>query len=144
MKSIRIEEINLRRAQSALGCARAAQGPELRGDYLKAVEAFPFSARSLGFGQALALLRAGGAKDPGKLQLYRDLQTWLCDQQEHSPYHGEGKNDLLAALTGGDQRDYRAALIETEAYLAWLKPFAQALLSQPDKPQSAADAAATL
>lgn len=144
MKSKRIEELNLRRAKAALECARNANQPNLRGDYLRAVEAFPFTIRSLGLGQALALLRAGGAKDLGKQRLYDDLQRWLCTEQEHSPYHRKGNNDLLAALTDGDQRDYRTALIETEAYLAWLKPFSQALLSQSDSQESPADAAAAL
>jgi len=132
MRSRRIEDLNLHRARTALCCVRAAKKAGLGGDYLRAVEAFPFNIRSLGLGQALALLCAGGAKDRGKLQLYRDLQSWLCEQQQHSPYYNEDKaeeQDLLGALSGGTQADYRTALIETEAWLAWLKPVAQALLS---------------
>lgn len=138
----RIEEDNLERAKSALDRVReVAKEPDLRkrpklcADYLNAVEAFPFTVRTLGLGQALAWLRATGAKDdrPGHERLYRDLHYWLCADRESRSY--PAATDLLDAIMANGQSNYRAALIETEAYFAWLKPFAQALLSKPEKPQ---------
>lgn len=87
-----VEQINLARARSALDCVRRIRdGKEnkLGDDYLNAVEQFPFAARTLGLGQALALLAAAGAKGdengrqhPGFLRLYHDLQAWLCADEE--------------------------------------------------------------
>ena len=140
--SARIEEDNLGRAAAALACVKAVQGQGWRKDYLNAVEGFPFAVRSLGLGQALALLRARDSE--GYRRLFQNLQTWLCQNSGRSPYHGKG-HDLLAAVTAGSPADYRAALVETEAYLGWLKPFAQALLGGQDgttKTDTTADASA--
>jgi CRISPR type III-B/RAMP module-associated protein Cmr5 len=138
------EQINLQRAKSALDCVRRIRDrneKKLVDDYLNAVEQFPFAARRLGLGQALALLAAAGAKGdedgrqhPGYQRLYEDLKAWLCADEELRPYRRT--TDLLDALTAGGQQQYREALIETEAYFAWLKPFAQALLSQIARPDA--------
>ena len=112
--SERIEQINLGRAQSALNRVRAVRDSNdkrLGDDYCNAIEAFPFSARALGLGQALALLCAAGVKEEGRghRQLYRDLQSWLT-QAPHSPYSKAG--DLHGAhrrrssrLPFGDDRN---------------------------------------
>jgi len=124
--------LELERAADAL-----ARVESVRSEHSGAAAKYRTYARSLpadilqmGLGQALAtLLAAAGGKqgDPHRL-LYDHVAQWLTADRSGAPYRGR-EGQLIAAITEGDEAAYLAAQAEALAYLAWLKKFAVALLS---------------
>ena len=87
-----------------------------------------------GLGQALAMEKAGAAKDGdvklGHLALYKHMDEWLIKGWENSVY--EGRGDVLGAICNGCEADYIRAQTEAMDYLEWLKKFAVAFLDKKD------------
>ena len=82
-----------------------------------------------GLGQALASERAAAGPTPDNddkrahQELYRNLQRWLCRQDE-GVY--PGANDLLQALVTHDESFYLRAQAEALSWLLWHKKFCRA------------------
>ncbi len=93
-----------------------------------------------GLGQALAMEKAGAAKDGdvklGHLALYKHMDEWLIKGWENSVYEGEG--DVLGAICNGCEADYIRAQTEAMDYLEWLKKFAVAFLDNKDQEKNKA------
>jgi len=126
----RVTGLNLdqRRAAHALARIRRQQKHPRQSDYLSYAKALPGSILQNGLGQAMATLLAAARSnehDPHFL-LYRDLEDWLCGDDEDAPYRGA--QGLLEATTTKDQRHYLRAQAEAQGYLNWLKKLAAAHL----------------
>jgi CRISPR-associated protein Cmr5 len=87
-----------------------------------------------GFGQACATLLTQ-KETKGHEELYKDLQSWLCGEDEAVPYRQAGKADtqLMDCITSSDAPTYFRAHAEALAYLVWLKKLARAFLEQGGK-----------
>lgn len=126
--------IQLLRARHALAKVRDAGRIEgMIDEYLSAARGLPAEIRMNGLGQAIAVLRARGVKNNGAMALYRHVSDWMCHSNSPSPYHDkeDPEEALLDAVVNGAEHDYRQAYVEIDAYLAWLKRFADALLEKP-------------
>lgn len=134
--------IQLLRARHALAKVRDAAGSKgMVDEYLSAARGLPAEIRMNGLGQAIAMLRARGVKNDGAMALYRHVSDWMCRHGSPSPYGGKEHPEeaLLDAIVHEPEHDYRQAYVEIDAYLAWLKRFADALLEKPKegaKPKS--------
>lgn len=72
-----------------------------------------------GLGQTFAFLRA---KSDAEKTLYRHLEEWLKTRLKITDAHF----DARAWIGTTDSATYRRAMVETLAYLTWLKRFAEA------------------
>ncbi len=99
-----------------------------QGHYKSYVKGLPASILSNGLGQSLATLlsTAKGKREDAHYVLYQHVEKWLGRSDPLAPY--AGASDVIEAITSHDQRAYRAAQMETMAYLVWLKKFAAAFL----------------
>ncbi len=152
-----------RRAEAALNAVKdyqkafsgdGADHRNRRDAYASYVKGVPPAIVMTGLGQTLATLLAAGGKNPEKgqggkspdahLQIYRDLQDWLCGEDADAPFRGtlanaaSGQGEALKTLLirqicTSDQHLYLLAQAEALAYLEWLKKFAVALLADPAK-----------
>lgn len=126
--------IQLLRARHALARVRdTAKEKKIIDEYLSAARGLPAEIRMNGLGQAIAMLRARAVKNKGAEALYKHVSDWMCRPGSPSPYQGKAKPDdaLLDAIVNGPEAAYRQAYVEIDAYLAWLKRFADALLEKP-------------
>lgn len=127
--------LDQRRAAHALACVDAVGkepkwSDDQRDSYADYVERLPAMILINGLGQAAATERAAGKKQVEHLQLYTDLQSWLCGPD--GPYQGP---DLIRAIVEGDRDTYLRAQVEALAWLEWLKKFAVAYLKRPEGAQ---------
>ena len=124
------QSLDQRRAKHALKRIKTRQGDGTKqSDYLSYVKALPATILQNGLGQAMATLLAaakGKENDPHQ-HLYKDVQSWLCSDNEDATF---SKGDLLEAITSNDQQHYLKAQAEAQAYLIWLKKFAAAFLQE--------------
>lgn len=132
----------LRRAKHALEKVRETAGKKDQiAEYLSAARGLPAEIRMNGLGQAIAMLRARGVGNKGAMALYEHVSDWMCRQGSPSPYGGEpkekAKDVLLDKIVGGKESAYRQAYVEIDAYLAWLKRFADAFLEPLTKTKEA-------
>jgi CRISPR-associated protein Cmr5 len=130
---------DLERAKHSLArVEQVKEDPLLPNDkYLSYAESLPASILMNGLGQAAAILLSaskGKPQDP-HMVLYKDLEDWLLNQCQSSPYYRSGVKDLMKAITGGSKSDYQKAQAEALKWLEWLKKFARAYLyeSKPAK-----------
>ncbi|MDG4602004.1 MAG: type III-B CRISPR module-associated protein Cmr5 [Defluviicoccus sp.] len=128
--------IQLQRAKHALDRVKKMQPgkPEVIKEYLSMARALPAEIRMNGLGQAIAMLKARSVEKAGPKKLYEHVSDWMCRKGSPSPYHGKEKPEeaLLDAIVGGKESAYRQAYVEIDAYLAWLKRFADAFLEKSD------------
>lgn len=92
-------------------------------EYGSLVRGLPAMIQRDGLGQSLAFLLA---KDKGNRSTphwyaYQHLSKWMCGY-----FKIEGKQDLLDWLLKQSSERYRQATTEAQAYLVWLKRFAEA------------------
>ena len=120
--------LDQRRAAHALARVRKQRKHPRQSDYLSYAKALPASILQNGLGQAMATLLAAAKlnDDDPHFLLYRDLEDWLCGDDEDAPYRGA--RSLLDAITTKDQRHYLRAQAEAQGYLNWLKKIAAAHL----------------
>lgn len=93
----------------------------------------PADIQSNGLGQTLAFWRSKGwekgiPKNNGHTFIYQHLSQWICGRMgwdENAKDHG-----LLGWLVEVDTAAYRRATAEAEAFLVWLKRFAEAELGE--------------
>lgn len=121
-----------RRAAHALERIKAAEArwdEDARDRYAGYVEKLVASILTNGLGQAAAFERAAGQEH---LQLYRDLEDWLCGPD--GPYYRPNRHpnyELMDAIVENDRHLYMRAQAEALAWLEWLKKFAVAYLKKP-------------
>jgi CRISPR-associated protein Cmr5 len=113
--------------------------------YAGYIKSFPATIVMNGLGQALAMERAQGGKDPDKgqggkapnahKQIYLHVEDWLCGEDETAVFQRakEDQPRLLHCLYGADQAVYLRAQAEALLYVGWLKKFAVALLSDENE-----------
>ena len=136
-----------KRAADALAKVTVLRDGNDYGNYRSYVKALPARIIMNGLGQALAMEKAGASKDAGHEKLFEHVQDWLLTGWENSPYRGQ--EDLIAAITEGEESDYIRAQGEAMAYVEWLKKFAVAYLEDKDdkrkdgQPEGSDDAAAS-
>lgn len=136
---------DLLRAKDALGKIDSLKTEAINGhgygNYVSYVEALPAAILQNGLGQAMATLLAGAnlnAEPPEKRtddekarkSLYDQINTWLCRDDEDSPYRGQ--TDLMQAIVHRDEDSYLHAQAEALAYLRWLKKLAVAFLKKKE------------
>ena len=121
--------LDQRRAEHALTKIKKRREHPRQSDYLSYAKALPASILQNGLGQAMATLLAAAKseKDPHFL-LYRDVEDWLCGDDEDAPYRGCRDMGLLETIVKKDQRHYLRAHTEAQSYLDWLKKLAAAYL----------------
>lgn len=102
--------------------AASHNGDKFKKEYGSLVRGLPALVQSDGLGQTLAFLRAKAGGDENKVHAvaYRHLSNWVSTQLTG------GATDLLEWLLRQSTGDYRRATNEAQAYLAWLKRFAEA------------------
>ena len=121
--------IERERAKHALDTIEELKTREID-KYVSYVKALPATILQNGFGQAMAtLLAAAKGKQDDHKHLYDHVEAWLCKVNTHSLYYGQA--DLMQAITSHNEEAYLYAQAEAMAYLAWLKKFAVAYLSEP-------------
>lgn len=116
------------RAEQALKCVNEAKNAS---EYGSLARRAPADIQSNGLGQTLAFWRSKGwesgrPKNNGHTLIYNHLSVWVCKQMkwdEQAKSHG-----LLGWLTTCTTADYRRATTEAQAFLIWLKRFAEAEL----------------
>lgn len=130
------KSLDLQRAEHALQAVEALKSNTKNGHYVSYVRALPANILQNGLGQALATLlsAAKGERDDLHRKLYDQMQAWLCNDADDAPY--AGKQNLIEAITKGDERDYLRAHAEALAYLVWLKKFAVAFLNEPGQDEA--------
>jgi len=125
-----IEQLRAKHALEKI-CNPDGSVKELKDKYKSYVSALPANILQNGFGQAMAMeLAADKDKGTAHKELYRHIQSWLCDEKTtnpNTPY--KGKPELIMAIVNGKQSDYIQAQTEVMAYLEWLKKFAAAYLT---------------
>jgi len=108
--------------------AHSVAGPDTYGNYRSYVDGLPATIIMNGLGQALAMERAGTTT--GHRVLFDDLDDWLRNGWPGTPYRD--RDDILSAITAGNEGAYLRAHDEAMAYLSWLKRFAAAYLEKLD------------
>jgi CRISPR-associated protein Cmr5 len=122
------QTVEQERAAQALKCVNEARGA---GEYGSLARKAPADIQSNGLGQTLAFWRSKGweksqPKHNGHTLIYNHLSEWVCKRMgwdEKAKPHG-----LLDWLTTCTTADYRRATAEAQAFLVWLKRFAEAEL----------------
>jgi CRISPR-associated protein Cmr5 len=94
-----------------------------KGEYGSLVRSLPAMIQTDGLGQTLAFLLAKGKTDHSAPHsvAYAHLQEWLRGQ-----FQDMGNTNLLDWLLTQDSATYRFVTSEAQAYLLWLKRFAEA------------------
>lgn len=97
-------------------------------DYGRHVRRLPAMILNNGLGQALAFLLADdeGKNQKASWQLYDDLQSWLCKQE--NPRCIYENDNLIKSLMDNGRSQYLQAQDETLKLLVWMKKFADAYL----------------
>lgn len=116
------------RAASAYPQVEAVSKASYKKEYKTLVRSFGPMIQIDGLGAALAFLKAkaGGKKDNAHAMLYEHLQAWLAVQNHTS-------GDLLQSVIALDSARYRHVAVEVQAYVLWLKRFAEALIEEDAK-----------
>lgn len=112
-----IQSIEQQRAKAALDWAEKDK-TGLNKELVSAAVAMPAMILMNGLGQTAAFYKSKGG---AQAELYKLLSDWL--KQPGKPY---ADKDLLAGITQGGAKTYRAAQVEALAYLEWVKKFAKA------------------
>jgi CRISPR-associated protein Cmr5 len=123
-----------KRAHRGMQCVGEVKkiGGDTEREYRSLTSSAPAYVQSNGLGQALAFWRSKGwdkgkPKDNGHSRLYNHLSQWVCEQMG---WDEKAKPDgLLGWLVEKNTDDYRRATTEAQAFLVWLKRFAEAELS---------------
>lgn len=137
-----MQSLAQKRAAHALACVKKLKNNNNYGNYVSYVKSLPAAILMSGLGQALAMEKAGAAKDgdvgKGHKLLYQHMNAWLCNEKvdnnsgwENSPYANE--SDVLEAIVSKEEADYIRAQAEALEYLEWLKKFAVAQLREPEE-----------
>ena len=111
-----------------------AGGEKFRKSYGGLARSLPALVQTDGLGQAMAFLRAKGKDkqyDPHNC-IYSDISEWVVKQLGERKIDLQGRNDLLQVICTLDSHIYRMAVVESLAYLRWLKRFAEAELPEPE------------
>lgn len=111
------------RAASAFGHVDGVKNASYKKEYKSLVRGFGAMIQIDGLGAALAFLKAkaGSKKDSPHAKLYVHLEAWMENQKHTS-------GDLLQSVIALDSTRYRRVAVEVQAYLMWLKRFAEALI----------------
>jgi CRISPR-associated protein Cmr5 len=108
-------------------------GEKTAKEYKSLVRGFPATVQIDGLGAALAFLiaKASGDKNSPHGLLYAHLEAWLS-----SPSQNHTSTPLLQSVISLDSTRYRQVTVEVQAYLVWLKRFAEAEIKDgtKDKP----------
>ena len=104
--------------------------------YRQRIRSLPAEIVINGLGQALAMLVRDGASDrledaAAARTLMEHLQAWLCRGFPASPLAAR-KGPLVERITTCSDATYVWAGVEAQAYLRWLKKFAEAYLADAD------------
>lgn len=122
------------RARQAMDCVGEIKkiGGSTEKEYRSLAGGAPAYIQSNGLGQALAFWRSKGwtgnkPENNGHTLFYRHLSQWVCRQMG---WDEKAKpNGVLGWLVEKGTDDYRRATAEAQAFLVWLKRFAEAELS---------------
>jgi len=107
---------------------------DFKKSYSGLARSLPALVQTDGLGQSLAFLRAKG-KNRGweaYIRIYEHLSGWVTKQLRERNIDLQGQNDLLHIVCKLDSRVYRLAIVESLAYLRWIKRFAEAELPPPE------------
>jgi CRISPR-associated protein Cmr5 len=112
-----------RRAAHAWANVESLNSASFRNDYGSLVRGLPAMIQTDGLGQSLAFLlaKAKGDRNNAHYRAYNHLEEWLRDKEQFG-FQG----DLLQWLLKEDSNRYRQVAVEAQAYLGWLKRFAEA------------------
>ena len=132
-------DLDRERAADALNRIRTLKekGEEEYGNYVSFVKALPAVILQNGLGQALAaeLASSGTGNDTknGHRCLFHDVNQWLGRDDAMAPFPNQYsvETGILEPLLKEKESVYLRAQHEALAYVAWLKKFAVALLTQP-------------
>jgi CRISPR-associated protein Cmr5 len=117
----RQQTLEQRRAAKAWEQTERIDKKSSKKEYGSLVRGLPANIQVDGLGQTLAFLKAKD-KDKGEHRsAYDNLQEWLCEKENFN-FTG----DLLEWLMRQSSDTYRHVTAETQAYLLWLKRFAEA------------------
>ena len=119
----------LEQKRTVFALAAIEKAKEKKGeDYGRHVRKLPAMILNNGLGQALAFLLADaeGKEQKASWQLYNDLQSWLC--KEENPRCIYKNSELIKSLMDNDRSKYLQAQDEALKLLVWMKKFADAYL----------------
>lgn len=126
-----VERLRARAAHQAVMEVRARTSSARA--YRQRIRSLPAGIVVNGLGQALAMLVRDGASDrledaAAARTLMEHLQAWLCTGFPASPL-AAGEGPLVGRITTCSDATYVWAGVEAQAYLRWLKKFAEAYLA---------------
>ena len=117
--------------QQTLQQQRAAQAwiavesvpAKIKADYASLVKGVPAMVQRDGLGATLAFLYAKAAKDPNheRMQVYQHLSQWLMHHMKQP-----AQTELIEYMQACTSAEYRRIAVEAQAYLVWLKRWAEA------------------
>ena len=118
-----VEQGRARRAMECITEAKAAKDKWGK-DYGSLARRAPADIQSSGLGQTLAFWKSK-PKNQENMMLYNHVSKWVCERIVDWK-----DKDLLTQLTDPNTTtaDYRRATAEAQAFLIWLKRFAEAEL----------------
>jgi len=127
-----------KRARRAMAYVNEVQKrpQDIQNEYSSLARSAPADIQTNGLGQTLAFWRSKGwekgqPKNNGHHLLYQHLSAWVCEQMGwDEKAMSEG---LLGWLVEKSTDDYRRATAEAQAFLVWLKRFAEAELGEEGK-----------
>lgn len=134
-----MKTVEQKRAENALSRVKQLKGEsfELKKNYRSYVDRLGPSIVMNGLGQALATeLALAGKGEKGNYQekahyeLYRNLELWLCHNEE-GVYSG-GKN-LMDSIMKNKESLYLRAQVESLAWLEWHKKFCRAFFPKNEE-----------
>jgi CRISPR-associated protein Cmr5 len=112
------------RAKFAYECAE--KGIKIGKEYKSFDRKLPMLIKTNGLGAALAFAKN---KDDASKKIYGHIYEWLKTDNKLGIFKKEEEEDLVAVVISQDSSNYRALTIETLAFLAWLKRFAEGLIA---------------
>ena len=113
------QTLEQRRAAKAWEQTERVSKQSSKKEYGSLVRGLPANIQVDGLGQTLAFLKAKNKEE--HRSAYNNLQEWLCEAENFN-----FKGDLLEWLLRQSSDTYRHVTAETQAYLLWLKRFAEA------------------
>lgn len=127
--------LDQRRATYALATVQKHRNAAAAARYATLARGIATMVLQNGLGQALAYLLADAEGKPSPaLELYNELQAWLCGpvDAEH-PERVYSRADLIAELMAGSRADYQRAQRHALNLLAWMRKFVDAYLPKGER-----------
>lgn len=98
--------------------------------YVSYVKKIPMLIKTNGLGQTLAFMNAKGKEYS---EIYKQIDEWLCQEQNAHLLADAKGNDLIEKVISMDSSVYRQITTEVLALFSWLRRFAEGIVKDGKK-----------